>query len=144
VSVYSLSLSSGTTTTASPAFDLQGEGASPKILEVSVTCGSAAAGAAFGLGRAGNGSSPIQLAPIYLLSEADTSSSLTTSCATAWTVAPTIPAQMFRRNVSNATVGGGVIWTFPRGLRVENGTSMVLWNILTNSPLFFATWIIDD
>jgi hypothetical protein len=92
VSVYSLSLSSGTTTTASPAFDLQGEGASPKILEVSVTCGSAAAGAAFGLGRAGN----------------------------------------------------GVIWTFPRGLRVENGTSMVLWNILTNSPLFFATWIIDD
>lgn len=144
MSVYSLSLLGGVPTSNLPAMDLQSEGSSSKILEVTVSNNTAVASGIFGLGRAGNGSSAVQLAPTYLLSEGDLSVSVTTSCATAWTVVPTVPAQMFRRVTTLAGLNAGAIWTFPRGLRLDNGFSMVVWNILTSSSSYFITWIIDE
>jgi hypothetical protein len=48
---------------------------------------------------------------------------------TAWTTtAPTIPAVFWRRASFPATVGAGVIWTFPSGIIIPaNGGTVVLW-----------------
>jgi hypothetical protein len=67
-----------------------------------------------------------------------------TGCAVAWSVAPTVPAQMFRRIGLPATIGAGVIWTFPRGLSLAVSASMLLWNLATNSASTNAWWVADE
>jgi hypothetical protein len=52
---------------------------------------------------------------------------------TGWTTAPTAPTVFLRRIGLPAAIGNGVIWTWPRGLRVKQGTSLVLWNITASS-----------
>jgi hypothetical protein len=32
-----------------------------------------------------------------------------------------------------AAIGNGVVWTWPRGLRVKQGTSLVVWNITASA-----------
>jgi hypothetical protein len=54
----------------------------------------------------------------------------TTACV-AWGTGPTVPTQFFRRVTCPATIGAGVIWTFPRGLFVAISSSIVLWVIAT-------------
>jgi hypothetical protein len=48
--------------------------------------------------------------------------------ALAWGTAPTIPTNFLRRIGLPATVGVGVIWTWPRGLVIPSSGSIVLWN----------------
>jgi hypothetical protein len=52
---------------------------------------------------------------------------------TGWTTAPTAPTVFMRRIGLPAAIGNGVVWTWPRGLRVKQGTSLVLWNITASS-----------
>jgi hypothetical protein len=52
---------------------------------------------------------------------------------TGWTTTPTAPTVFMRRIGLPAAIGNGVIWTWPRGLRVKQGTSLVLWNITASS-----------
>ena len=66
---------------------------------------------------------------------------------TAWSTAPTITtASRIRRAQLPATIGAGLIWTFPTPLVVRNGTKtdyLVLWNESgsTNSVLNgYVTW----
>lgn len=54
-----------------------------------------------------------------------------TNLDSAWSAAPTITAgNRFRGIVLPATIGAGFVWTFPRGLRCEQGatTQVALWN----------------
>ena len=53
--------------------------------------------------------------------------------ALAWATAPTVPANFFRRWSGPATIGSGVIWTFPKGLLIPVSGFLVLWNIAANS-----------
>lgn len=46
-----------------------------------------------------------------------------------WSVQPTAPTIFHRRWNSAATVGVGVIWTFPRGLVIAASGAIVGWNI---------------
>ena len=46
-----------------------------------------------------------------------------------WTTSPTVPLVFHRRWNSAATIGVGIIWTFPRGLVVPVSASLVVWNI---------------
>ena len=66
---------------------------------------------------------------------------------TAWSTAPTITAaSRLRRGQLPATIGAGLIWTFPMPLLIRNGTKtdyLVLWNESgsTNSVLNgYVTW----
>jgi hypothetical protein len=52
--------------------------------------------------------------------------------AVAWSVQPTISATDFRRIGLPATIGTGVIWTFPRGLVITQALSVALTNRATN------------
>ena len=53
----------------------------------------------------------------------------------AWGTGPTVPTAYLRRISLPATIGVGVIWTFPRGITIPVSSSLILWNIGTNSLL---------
>ena len=53
--------------------------------------------------------------------------------ALAWGTGPTVPLKYFRRIGLPATVGVGVIWTWPKGLVIAASSSLVLWNLALNS-----------
>lgn len=55
--------------------------------------------------------------------------------ALAWGTKPTIPTAYFRRISLPATVGTGVIWTFPEGIVIPVSSSIILWNLASNSVL---------
>lgn len=46
-----------------------------------------------------------------------------------WSVQPTAPVIFHRRWNSAATIGVGIIWTFPRGLVIPISGALVGWNI---------------
>ena len=53
----------------------------------------------------------------------------------AWGTGPTVPAAFLRRIALPATIGTGVIWTFPEGLVIPVSSSIILWNLAANSLL---------
>lgn len=72
----------------------------------------------------------------------NTSTPLTTS-ALAWSTSPTNPTVYSRRLSTPATVGAGVVWTFPRGFAVLKAKSLVTNNIIT-SVACDVWWVIDE
>lgn len=103
-----------------------------RIYEVGVTAASAVSGTV-GLGRPAN-------TPVASASAGPTGAGLaydnagtagTTALDTTWTTAPTSPTIFWRRFVLPATIGAGVIWTFPSGLVLPVSSSIVLWQIST-------------
>lgn len=60
-----------------------------------------------------------------------------------WVTPPTVPLVFARRWNSAATIGVGVIWTFPRGFVVPVSASLVVWNI-TAGQLSDANFAIDE
>lgn len=48
-----------------------------------------------------------------------------------WGTSPTVPLVFARRWNSAATIGVGIIWTFPRGFVIPVSASLVVWNITT-------------
>lgn len=142
MSIYSLSLNTTVTTTGAAAMDLKAAATSaPNIMEIGLNLGAATA-STYGLGRAGN--TPTQTSPVLVQAEDPSKPAGLSGCAVAWSVAPTVPAQFLRRISLPATIGAGVIWTFPRGLSVAAAASMVIWNLATNSASTNVWWIVDE
>lgn len=54
-----------------------------------------------------------------------------TTTALSWATSPTVPLVFARRWNSAATIGVGIIWTFPRGFVIPVSSSAVVWNITT-------------
>lgn len=52
-----------------------------------------------------------------------------TTTALSWATSPTVPLVFARRWNSAATIGVGVIWTFPRGFVIPVSGAAVVWNI---------------
>lgn len=100
------------------------------ILEIGIFLAAGTA-STFGLGRP----QAIGLTPITTTAgqaEDPANPAGTGVVATAWTTAPTVPLIFHRRISLPATVGTGIIWTFPRGLFVPISSSIILWNLATN------------
>ncbi len=142
MSIYSLALNTTVTTTGAAAMDLKaGASLTPSIMEVGINLGAATA-STYGLGRSGN--VPTQTGAVLLQAEDPSKPACASGCAVAWSVAPTVPAQQLRRVALPATIGAGVIWTFPRGLKLAVSTAMLLWNLAVNSANTNAWWVIDE
>jgi hypothetical protein len=142
MAIYSLSLNTTVTTTGAAAMDLRASAAnSPRIMEVGLNLLTATA-STYGLGRSGN--TPTQTSPVLVQAENPADPAGLTGCAVAWSVAPTVPAQFFRRVSLPATAGAGVIWTFPRGLILAAAGTMLLWNLATNSASTNAWVVVDE
>lgn len=54
-----------------------------------------------------------------------------TTIAATWGTSPTAPSTYHRRWNSAATVGVGIVWTFPRGIIIPVSASVVVFNITT-------------
>ena len=142
MSIYSLGLNSTVTTIAASAMDILAASTnSPKIMELGLNLGAATV-STYGLGRAGN--TPVQTSGVAVLQENPADPAGLSKLAVAWGTAPTVPANFFRRISLPATVGSGVIWTFPRGLTIAASAAMELWNIATNSASVNAHWVVDE
>ena len=112
-----------------------------KILEIGIFLVSATA-AIFGIGRPAAIGTTITTS-ITMLAEDSGDPVGTGTLATAWTTRPTVPANFFRRVALPATIGAGVILTFPKGLIVAISNSVVIWNI-TTAPLADVYMVTDE
>lgn len=131
MAIYSCAVRSISAASASPLWELRTTSTDRvAILEIGVFLAAATA-STIGLGRpAAIGVTPITT--VTGVAEEPANPAGTGVVATAWTTAPTIPATFFRRISVPATVGTGVIWTFPRGLFVPISSSIILWNLALN------------
>lgn len=142
MAIYSLALTTTVTTTAAAAWDVKAAATNrPAVMEVSIQLGAATA-STYGLGRAGN--TPTQTSPVLVQAEDPGDPAGVSGCAVAWSVAPTVPTAFFRRISLPATIGAGVIWTFPRGLVLATSASLVIWNLATNSANTNIHVVVDE
>lgn len=109
-------------------------------------CGMSAAvatTAVFGMGvPAAIGVSPTTPAA-FVFEDGGNTSTPTTTSALAWGTSPTNPTVYSRRVSLPATIGAGVIWTFPRGFAVLKAKTLVTSNIGTTVTAD-VWWVIDE
>lgn len=114
----------------------------PKLMELGFAQVTGTA-SSYGFGRpAATGVTPTT--PVNLVDEADGDSAVTglTTTALAWGTSPTAPAVYARRINTPATVGAGVIWTFPRGFAIPKTKSLVVFNVTATVAL--DVWVVVD
>lgn len=132
---YTLGVRTSSGTAAAAAWEIY-TAATPgrvRLLELGFFLAAATA-STYGLGRpAAIGDTPTT--PVTLLPEDpnDVIAAGVVASALAWGTGPTVPTAYLRRISLPATVGTGVIWTWPEGLVIPVSSSIVLWNIGTNS-----------
>ena len=97
-----------------------------------------------GLGRpAANGVGAT--ATINLQAEDSASPTSTALSVLEWTTTdPSAPTVFMRRIGLPATIGVGVIWTFPRGIVIPISSNLVLWNIVAVTTGIDAYAVVDE
>jgi hypothetical protein len=134
MALYSIGRRTTGTTSGQAAMDLAcSTGIRPKVMEVGFFLAAATA-STYGLNR------PTALgtrtSPVALLAEDSADPALTgialIDSALAWSAQPTLAAEDLRRIALPATIGTGVIWTFPRGITLATSLSLALVNRATN------------
>jgi len=127
----SLAVRTTQTTITKPCWEIL-TGSTPgrvKVFEIGITLAAATA-STFGLGRpAAIGITPTSPVNFQVEDPNDVLASGVVRSALAWGTDPTVPANYFRRISLPATVGTGVIWTFPQGLVIPVSSSLIVWNI---------------
>lgn len=143
MAIYSSSSLTTVTTVTAPSWDVKAAATNePAIMEIGTVNGAATA-CTYGYGRSAN--TPTQTAPVLLQAEDEGRPVALTGTAVAWSVAPTVPTVFFRRSYIPATIGAGIIWTFPRGLILAaGGASLVQWNVAVSSALTAVHVVADE
>lgn len=114
---------------------------SPKVLELSYIQ-SAGVAQSIGLGRPqALGVTPGTISTF--LRDVSTDPVCVTTMNLSWGTSPTVPLVFLRRWNSAATIGVGIIWTFPRGLSIPVSGSLVVWNI-TAGQLSDLNVVLDE
>lgn len=115
-----------------------------RLMEAGLFLGAATA-STYSLGRpAAAGITPT--APVLLLPEdpSDPNATTTTSStALAWGTSPTNPTNDLRRIGLPATIGTGVIFTFPKGIVIAASATFVWQNLATNGVVD-AYFVVDE
>jgi len=142
MAIYSIANRTGIATTTAASFELRGPAsARVRLMEIGIWL-NAATQSPIGLGRPqAIGVTPTS--PLNVLAEDPNDATGASTTALAWGTPPTVPVQFFRRfNIAGA-IGAGVIATFPRGLIIAGGASVVLWNIAAVS-LYDVHVVVDE
>ena len=142
MAIYSISQRTASGTIAAAGWEIRSTSTNkPKIMEIGISQNAATAGV-YGLGRPqAIGITPTT--PQTFLDEQDGGGPAgLTTCAVAWGTGPTVPVNFLRRISTPATVGAGVIWTFPRGLSLPVSGSIVIWNITATAVA--DVWAVVD
>lgn len=147
MAVYSLAQRGTVTTSGSACADIATPTASGtlfRLTEVGVFLGAATA-STYGLARTtalGTRTTPTALLPEFQSDPVLTGIRLV-DMAIAWSVQPTISGSDFRRIGLPATIGTGVIWTFPRGLTPAAQLGFAVVNRATNSAAVDVYLVVD-
>lgn len=143
MAIYSSSVLTTVTTTTAPSWDVKAAATNePMIMEIGAINGAATA-CTYAYGRSGN--TPTQTTPTLLQAEDEGRPAGLTGTAVAWSVAPTVPTVFFRRAYLPATIGAGIIFTFPRGITLAaSGASLVQWNVAASSALVAVHVVADE
>ena len=141
MSKFSLGVRTVSATIAEPCLEIYTAATDrAKILEIGISIVAATA-SVFGLGRpAAMGITPTT--PVTLLAEDTGDPVATVKTALAWATKPTVPTAFLRRVSLPATIGAGMIWTFPFGLIIPISFSIVVWNITAVS--LADIWVVVD
>ena len=125
MAIYSLANRTTGVTIATAALELRTAATDrPRVVEMGVFMAAATA-STYGVGRPqAIGVTPTT--PITVLAEEVADATGTVQTALAWATGPTVPLNFFRRWAGPATIGTGIIWTFPRGLTIAISSSIVL------------------
>lgn len=111
-----------------------------KIMEIGISQIVATSGC-YGLGRpAAQGLVPVPVAFLPEQNFADPAAK--TNASLSWGTSPTAPTNYLRRVFTPASVGAGVIWTFPRGLVLPVSASLVIFNITATQ--LADVWVVID
>lgn len=115
-----------------------------RVFEVGVyMSGGTAAATDIGLGRP----AAVSVTPTTLTPQVEDTSAGAATCTgqVAASTKPTVPANYLRRFGIPATVGAGVIWTFPNGIVVPTGPAeLVVWNIGSSTSTFSGYFAYDE
>lgn len=131
--LYSLAHRTTSGTDATPAFELRTTATNAcRVMRIGFSLVDATA-SIYGLGRpAARGVNPTS--PLTALADKADEPASDVTGAVAWTTtAPTVPAQFLRRVGLPATAGVQFVWSFEHGLYLAVSSSIVLWNLGTNS-----------
>ncbi len=79
----------------------------------------------------------------FVFEDGGNTSTPTTTSALAWGTSPTNPTVYSRRVSLPATIGAGVVWTFPRGFAVLKAKTLTTSNIGT-TQVCDVWWVIDE
>jgi hypothetical protein len=124
---YSIGNRTTNTTTANPALEVIAPAAGTKVTQITITLAAATA-SVFGFGRAAAvGITPTS--PATLVRHDPGRPETTTATALAWGTAPTIPATFIARINLPATIGATATLSFPEGITLATGESLVVWNL---------------
>lgn len=118
-------------------------GRSARVYEVAVyLSGGTAAATDIGLGRP----AAISVTPTTVVPQAEDSSSGAAVCTgqVAASTKPTAPSLYIRRFGIPATVGAGVIWSFPNGLYIPTGPAEITIHNIGASTSNFSGYIAYD
>jgi hypothetical protein len=142
MAIYSLSQRTVATSAASANWEIRTTATCrAQLLEVGLAQVTAVA-ATLGLGRPqAIGVTPTS--PVNFLQEDPGEPNANTTACVAWGTPPTVPLQFFRRITCPATIGAGVIWTFPRGLFIAVSASMIVW-IIATAPVMDQWAVISE
>jgi len=143
MAIYSLSRNSTVATSAAANEEVRTTATDRcKIMEVQIFLAAATA-SRYGIGRpAAIGVTPTS--PVTVLAEDSADPAGTVTTAVAWATPPTVPTAFFRRIALPATIGTGIIFTFPRGISMAVSGGFVFWNLATNSADVENTVIVDE
>jgi hypothetical protein len=115
-----------------------------RVWEVAVYESSGTAAATdIGLGRP----AAISLTPTTVVPQAEDTSAAAATCTgqVAASTKPTAPTLYLRRFGIPATIGAGIIWTFPQGLIVPSGPAeLVVFNIGASTSTFSGYFSYDE
>lgn len=137
MSLFSLSQRTTAAVAQVPIWEVRTGGLKAHVAEVGLTNVQANA-AAYAWGTPATiGVTPT--APQSFVSEDDASATSLSTGAVAWGTAPTGAPYWVRRTPPNA-IGGGVIWTFPRGFMINANFSAVIW--ATELPSTADVWAV--
>jgi hypothetical protein len=113
-----------------------------RVMEIGISQNTATA-CEYGLGRPAAIGVGQATTTLFQQEQSPTDPASKTNLALSWgTTAPTAPTIFMRRVSTSATIGAGVIWTFPRGLLVLNAASIVIWNI--TASVACNVWVVID
>jgi hypothetical protein len=142
MAIYSIARTGTVVTSGQAVFDVgAGAGVRGRIMEIGLFLGAATA-STYGLNRPS--AIGTRTSPVVLLAEDPADPASECDTAIAWSVQPTFGANDYRLIGLPATIGTGVIWTFPRGLTIAASGSIAVVNRATNSASLQAYAVVDE